>query len=196
MAGITRTATLPDSAAKADFYSLVDSSTVTGITNSDIATGAAIAYAKLNIGAGDIVDTKLSQITTASKVAISSIATFAGAIEVVIDGGGAAITTGKKVQIEMPFPVTLSRYTMIADQAGACVIDVNRSTYSGFPTTVSICGSGKECTITATNQKAQDTDISDWTDVTLDEGDIVEFEIDSCTTITRVTLSLKFTRTG
>ena len=195
MAGITRTATLPDSADKADFYSLVDSSTVTGITNSDIDSAAAIAYSKLNIGAGAIADSKLAQITTASKVAISAIASLTGAIQVVIDGGGAAISTGKKIQIECPYAVTLSRYTMIADQSGSIVIDVNRSTYSGFNTTASICGSGKECTISGA-YKAQDTDISNWTDVTIDAGDILEFEVDSCTDITRVTLSLLFTRTA
>jgi len=118
-----------------------------------------------------------------------------GVILAIIDGGGSAITTGKKIHIEVPFACTLNRYTMIADQAGAIVIDVNRSTYADFPTTASICGSGKECTIAATNQKSQDVDIADWTSVAVAAGDILEFEVDSCTTITRVTLSLKFTRT-
>ena len=117
-----------------------------------------------------------------------------GTISVIIDGGGSAITTGKKAQVEISFACILSRYTMIADQAGTIVIDINRSIYSNFPTTASICGSGKECTIAATNQKSQDTDISNWTSVEIAAGDVLEFEVDSCTTITRCTLSLKYAR--
>jgi hypothetical protein len=118
-----------------------------------------------------------------------------GTILAVIDGGGGVITAGKKLQLEIPFACTLNRYTMVADAAGAIVIDVNRSTYANFPTTASICGGGKECTIAATNQKSQDTDISNWTSVAIAAGDVLEFEVDSCTTITRCTLSLKYTRT-
>ena len=184
-------------------HSLVDSGTVTNIVNDDIDASAAIA------------DSKLAQITTAGKVSGTALTGLAsipsgagvipdanvnvpkltGTIQVVIDGAGGTITTGKKVQLEIPFACTLNQYTMVADAAGAIVIDVNRSTYANFPTTASICGGGKECTISATNQKSQDTAITDWTSDDIAAGDILEFEVDSCTTITRCTLSIKFTRT-
>ena len=118
-----------------------------------------------------------------------------GSIEVLIDGGGQTIATGKKVWVEVPFACTLTAYSMIADVAGAIVVDVNRSTYSNFPTTSSMPGSGKEPTITATNQKSQDTNITDWTSDDVVAGDILEFEVDSCTTITKIILSLSYTRT-
>lgn len=60
---ITRGTTLPDSSSKTDFHNLVDASTgsVTNIVNADIDSAAAIA------------DSKLAQITTASKVHGSSL---------------------------------------------------------------------------------------------------------------------------
>ena len=60
---ITRGTTLPNSSAKSDFHNLVDTATasVTNIVNADIDSAAGI------------VDTKLAQITTASKVAGSAL---------------------------------------------------------------------------------------------------------------------------
>lgn len=85
MSVITRTANLPDSANKADFYSLIDSATVGSIANADIAAGAAIA------------DTKFATISTAGKVsgaaltALANIPSGAGLIPVAnIDVGTAA----------------------------------------------------------------------------------------------------------
>lgn len=127
--------------------------------------------------------------------AVANVDTTIGAIDIFIDGGGATITAGKKVWVEIPFACTLNRYTLIGDVAGTIVIDVNRSTYANFPTTVSMSGSGKEPTITATNQKSQDVDISDWTSVAVVAGDVLEFEVKSCSTITKATLSLKYIRT-
>jgi hypothetical protein len=118
-------------------------------------------------------------------------------ITFIIDGGGSAITTGQKGHLEIPFACTLTAWTLAADVAGAIVIDVWKDTYANFPPTNNdaMPGGGKEPTIAATNQKAQDTDISDWTTVAIAAGDILAFNVDSCTTITRVTLSLKATKT-
>lgn len=71
---ITHHTTLPDSAQKTDFYSLIDNATATGIVDSDIASTAAIA------------DSKLASITTAGKVngsaltSLSSIPSGAGSL--------------------------------------------------------------------------------------------------------------------
>ena len=118
-------------------------------------------------------------------------------ITFIIDGGGSAITTGQKGHLEIPFACTLTGWTLAADQAGAIVIDVWKDTYANFPPTDAdaMPGAGKEPTIAATNQKAQDTDISDWTTVAIAAGSVLAFNVDSCTTITRVTLSLKAVKT-
>ena len=113
-------------------------------------------------------------------------------IAFVIDGGGSVITAGNKGHIEIPFACTINRNTVIADASGDIVIDIKKSTYSGFPTTSSICASAKP-TLSAV-QKSQDSTLTGWT-TTITAGDILEYIVDSVSTVTRVTLSLKVTKT-
>ena len=109
---------------------------------------------------------------------------------VVIDGGGSAITTGNKGDVVIPYNMTISSWTIVADQTGNIVIDVLRSNYATFPPTVSIAGSEKP-TLSAAS-KNQDLSLSTWaTGITA--GDIVRFNVDSATTVTRVTLSIQGT---
>jgi hypothetical protein len=117
-----------------------------------------------------------------------------GTINVVIDGGGSAIATGIKGDVLVDFACVVNAWTLLADQSGSIVIDIWKDTLGNFPPTDadSMC-SGKEPTITtATN--ATDTSITDWTTDDIADGDILRFNVDSCTTITRVTLALKVTR--
>lgn len=113
----------------------------------------------------------------------------------IIDGGGSAIETGQKGHLRVPFACTLSAWTLEADQSGAIKIDVWRDTYGNFPpdNTDSLCN-GHEPEIAASGQKAEDTDLSDWASQALVAGDILAFNVDSCATITRATLSLKVTK--
>lgn len=97
MSQITKNSTLPDSSNKQDFYDLVENSTVSGIVNADVSAVAAI------------VDTKLAQITTASKVSgaaitlLTSVPSGAGALPAVnlpnsiADSHLATIATAGKV---------------------------------------------------------------------------------------------------
>jgi hypothetical protein len=113
------------------------------------------------------------------------------ALQFVIDGGTEAITTGVKGDLEVPFACTVTGWRLFADQSGSIVIDVWKDTYANFPPVDAdaMPGSGKEPTIT-TATKAQDTSITDWTTDDIAAGDILRFNVDSCATITRVTLSL------
>lgn len=113
---------------------------------------------------------------------------------VVIDGGGSAITTGSKGFIQIPYGATVSSWTVLADQSGSIVVDVKRSTYAGFPTTTSIVGGGgnKPTLSSVQNNTAAP---SSWTSTAITAGDVLEFNVDSATTVTRVTVQLKLTRT-
>lgn len=113
-------------------------------------------------------------------------------ITFVIDGGGSEIADGIAGHLEIPFACTLTAWTLLADQSGSIIIDVWGGGYGDFPldNTDAMPGSGKEPTIT-TAQNNQDTTITDWTDYTLSAGDCLTFNVDSCTTIERVTLSIK-----
>jgi len=110
----------------------------------------------------------------------------------VIDGGGSAITTGIKGHLVVDFPCTVTGWTILGDQSGSAVVDVEHCTYANFPTTASIAGSEKPTLSSA--QKNQDLALSTWT-VALAAGDILEFEVESATTCERLTVALKVTKT-
>lgn len=113
----------------------------------------------------------------------------------IIDGGGATITTGIKGDLgPIDFACTISIATLLADQSGSIVIDIWKDTYAAFPPTDadSITASAPPTISTAT--KSQDSTLTGWT-TTINAGDILRFNVDSVTSIQRVTLSLKVTLT-
>ncbi len=118
----------------------------------------------------------------------------AAALEFIIDGGGAAIGTGVKGDLEIPFACTITRASLLGDQSGSIVVDIWADTYANFPPTVAdtITASAKPTISSAT--KSQDTTLTGW-DTTLDAGSVLRFNVDSCTTTTRCTVSLIVTRT-
>lgn len=109
---------------------------------------------------------------------------------ITIDGGGSAITTGVKGDVEVPFACTINRATMLADQTGSIVIDVWKDTYANYPPTVAdtITASAKPTISSAV--KSQDSTLTGWT-TAVTAGDTIRFNVDSATTITRVTLILR-----
>ncbi len=121
----------------------------------------------------------------------SGIGTFVAntrTLNFVIDGGGSVITTGKKGVAVIDGDYTVTGWSIIADQSGSIVVDVNRATYANFPTTSSIAGS--ELPTLSSAQKAEDLTLTSWT-TTLSARDVLEFEVDSVTTVTRVTVALR-----
>lgn len=118
---------------------------------------------------------------------------FSEALPFIVDGGGSTITTGIKGDIEVPFPCTIVAVRLFADQSGSIVIDIWKDTYANFPPTGgdSITASAKPTITTAL--KSQDTTLTGWTK-SIAKGDILRFNVDSVTTIQRVTLSLTVTR--
>lgn len=111
-----------------------------------------------------------------------------------IDGGGSAITTGQKGYIEIPFACTITAARAFADQAGSIVVDVWNDTYANYPPTDadSITASAP-ITISATT-KSQDTTLTGW-DTAIEAGDVLGFNVDSVSTITRLTIVLTVTKT-
>lgn len=109
-------------------------------------------------------------------------------INFIIDGGGSVIATGSKGFIVSDFVGTIASWTILGDVSGSIVVDVKKSTYSGFPTTSSIAASALPTLSSA--QKNQNTTLTGWT-VAVAAGDVIEFNVSSVTTVTRVTVSLK-----
>lgn len=110
------------------------------------------------------------------------------------DGSGEVLETGIVADVTIPVNCTLLGWTLLADQTGSIVIDVWRDTLANFPpTNADSITNSHEPTISSA-QKAEDTDISDWSSVSLLAGDTLRFNIDSISAITRVTFQLKARR--
>jgi hypothetical protein len=139
------------------------------------------------------------EISIGSGLSLSSGTLFAApsAIGYTIDGGGAVITTGVAgIGLILPYACTLLDWTLTADVSGAIKIDVWRDTYANFPPTdADSLTNGNEPEIAASGVKAQDTDLSNWTSVSINAGDILYFNVDSCASITKALLVFKVTKT-
>lgn len=106
----------------------------------------------------------------------------------VIDGGGSVITTGSKGYVVLDGDYTVTGWTILADQSGSIVVAINRATYTNFPTFTNI--DGTEPPTLSSAQKAEDLTLSSWT-TTLSARDVLEFNVSSASTITRVTVALR-----
>ena len=86
----------------------------------------------------------------------------------------------------------ITSWTLVADQTGSIVIDLWKDTYANFPPTVadSITGSAKPTLSSAV--KNQSSTLTGWT-TGISAGDIIRFNVDSASTLTRITLSIQGT---
>jgi len=117
------------------------------------------------------------------------------ALYFVIDGGGVAITTGEKGHLpELPFTGEIVSATLQADQSGSIVVDIWKDTYANSPPTDADSITASAPPTLSSAQKSQDTALTGWTK-TFTAGDILAFNVDSITTIQRVTVTLKVRRT-
>jgi hypothetical protein len=114
-------------------------------------------------------------------------------ITFIIDGGGATITTGVKGDLTIPFAATIVEWTLLADQTGSIVVDIWKDTEANHPPTVAdtITASAKP-TLSSVSHNRSST-LTGWT-TAITAGDVLRFNVDSITTCTRVTLSLKCRR--
>lgn len=115
-------------------------------------------------------------------------------ITFIIDGGGAAITTGQKGHLFIPFACEIDLAYLMADRVGSIVVDIWKDAYAYFPPTDDdSITSATPPTITAA-QTGIDSDLTGWTKA-FAAGDVLAFNVDSCTTIQRVTLCLRAAKT-
>ena len=118
------------------------------------------------------------------------------AFEFVIDGGGSVITTGIKGHIRIPFACVITRWTLLADASGSIVIDVNRFTsLANFDADTKASITGTDTPDLVADRGDESTALTGWTTV-MNQGDILEFEVDSVATIQRVTISLRVNKRG
>lgn len=133
--------------------------------------------------------------TTLGVGAIGELATIASGITCVFDGMGSAIASGSKVYLEIPYAMTITGWTLVADQSGSIVIDVWKDTYANYPPTVGDSIAGTEKPTLSSAAKNQDLTLSTWT-TSVSAGDTLVFNVDSASTVTKATLVIRGTRTA
>lgn len=166
---------LPSWAADTDTnYSAGNGLSLTGTTFST----------KLKSGGGLEIDT--GQLTLTSTH-------LTGEIGITIDGAGSEIADGVKGFVRIPYACTITGVYLMADQSGSIVVDVWKDTFANYPPTVAdtITASAKPTLSSAIS--GSDTTLTDWTK-TVSAGDVIGFNVDSCTTITRLTLQIVTTK--
>jgi len=119
-------------------------------------------------------------------------------LEFIIDGGGSVITTGQKGYLRVDFAGTIQENTLLADQSGSIVVNIWKCTYAQFDAGATHPVVGDKITASApptiaTATKSNDATLTGWT-TTFAAGDVFAFNVDSVTTIERVTLALKALR--
>jgi hypothetical protein len=106
----------------------------------------------------------------------------------------ASPATGARDYVYIPFACTITGWTILAEQSGSAVVDVWKAAYaSALPTNAdSIAGSEKPTLSSAV--KNQDTSLSTWT-TSVSAGDVLGFEVESASTLKKLTVVLHLSRT-
>lgn len=116
-----------------------------------------------------------------------------GAFGITIDGSGAAITTGVKGYLYIPYACTITSVVMLADQTGSIVVDVWKVAYASFPPTVANTITASALPTISSAQKSLDSTLTGWT-TSVSAGDTIGFNVNSATSITRLNMLLKVTK--
>jgi len=109
------------------------------------------------------------------------------------DGGGVTLLAGVKGYLQIPFDCTITGWSLLADTIGSCVVDIWKDAYANFPPTLadSITAAAKP-TISASD-KGTSTTLTSWT-TSISAGDVLAFNVDSATNITKLTITLNVSR--
>jgi len=93
----------------------------------------------------------------------------------------------------VPYSGTITGWTLLSDISGSIVIDVWKDTFSTFPPSVADSIAGSEKPTLSSAQKSEDNTLSTWT-TSVSAGDIIGFNVDSASTLTRVNLAINITK--
>ncbi len=128
-----------------------------------------------------------SSITTAM-IADARKRLFTTVIPFLIEGGGAAVSTGIKAALPDLFACTVVGWTVVAPrESGSIVVDIKRSTIATPSTFASIAGTDKPTL--SSSQRNHSTALTGWS-TTINEDDTLQAVVESCTTITNATVNL------
>lgn len=146
---------------------------------------------ELNIKNGFISTTDSIVVGRFSATTISA-TTYQGtnrSFGVSFDGMGSVITVNSQSTLTIPYNMVIQSWVLLSDVTGSTVIDIWKDTYANYPPTSgdSITASAKP-TISSSN-KNQSSTLTGWNTI-VNSGDIIRFNVDSCTGMTRAQLTI------
>ena len=116
-------------------------------------------------------------------------------ITFVIDGGGSAIATGALGLFPTAaFSCTINRIDVSALQSGSITVDIWKGTIGNFPPTDANTITGSSPLAISGGLTEFDSALTGWTKK-INRFNILAFNVDSCSTITRCTVTLHVKRT-
>lgn len=141
----------------------------------------------LTVGAGTGITVNADDVAVATNQRTASLLFF-------ISGGVAAITTGNKLGLRVPFACTITGVSLGLDQTGSIVIDIWKDTHANYPPTVAdtITASAKPTISSAV--KYESTTLTGWT-TSITAGDWLFFNVDSVSTAIICSINLTVLKT-
>jgi hypothetical protein len=106
-----------------------------------------------------------------------------GTIGITVDGQGGVVSTGSKGFVTIPYNCTITNWYVSSDVSGSIQFDIKRS-----GTSIVGGGGNKPLLSSAISGNAA---VASWTSTSVTAGDILEWNVDSATTITNATVVLK-----
>jgi hypothetical protein len=134
-------------------------------------------------GGSDAITALAGSVITTGTIAAARLPAPARQITVILDGGGAVLTTGVKTDLYVTFACTITAATLIADVSGSVVLDVLKSAAFGTVPTTSIVASAPPTLSSASS--GQDVTLTGWT-TSVAAGSRFRFSVASVATITRL----------
>lgn len=172
---------------------------VTGEIRGDLAVRQASGWDRFAAGPSGLVlqsqgsgaDPQWVYLTGASGF-LSNQSLGVGQIMAVFDGASAVLLPGVRLDLPMALNCTIQEATIVGFPTGNLSVDIFRSSYANFPAAIasSIIGGGLKPGF-SNAIKSTDTSLATWRSVTVNNGDILRFNIDSCASTVLATLSLK-----
>lgn len=115
------------------------------------------------------------------------------ALNFIIDGGGAVITTGIKGNFRIPFAGVIQKVSLLADQVGDIQLDLWKDTWANAPPTVADTIVAAAPPTLTSAQKSEDSTLTGWTK-TVAAGDVIVVDVYFAASIERVTLLIEVSR--
>lgn len=106
-----------------------------------------------------------------------------------IDNGDSDITTGIKGDFPFDIPMMIKGWKQVSPQTGSITIDIWKDVYDNFPPTDVDSITAAAPVVLLSENRAFDNVLTDW-DRVIVPGDILRFNVDSCSGIKKLTLIL------